>query len=169
VLLFARTAAAARSLARQRARGILVRDYLALVAGHPPPTGEISLALGPDPAHRTRRLVYPATAAQVPLAPSAARVIVPALTTYRVVQYGPHATLVAAQLQTGRTHQLRAHFAAIGHPLLADDLYGGPPSPIITRQALHAWRTRLQHPTTATPLTLLSPIPPDFHTAASIR
>jgi 23S rRNA pseudouridine1911/1915/1917 synthase len=163
LLLFARDARTARSLARQRAAGVLVREYLALVAGHPPPEGEIDLWLGPDPAHRTRRTVHPR--------PAEARAgpderLEPARTRYRVVQYGAQATLVAARLLTGRTHQLRAHFAGIGHPLVGDALYGGPVSPHIARQALHAWRARLRHPMTGAPLTLVAPPPSDFAAAA---
>ncbi len=163
VLLFARDAQTARSLARQRAAGILVREYLALVAGHPPPEGEIDLWLGPDPAHRTRRTVH-SRPAEAGAGPDGR--LEPARTRYRVVQYGAEATLVVARLLTGRTHQLRAHFAGIGHPLVGDTLYGGPASPHLARQALHAWRARLLHPATSAPLTLIAPPPADFAAAA---
>ncbi len=99
-----------------------------------------------------------------------------------MVQYGPRAALVVARLRTGRTHQLRAHFAAIGHPVLGDGLYGLPPGsapgdlgrdhdlegdPRLApgpppRQALHAWRARLRHPRSGAPLTLTAPLPRDF-------
>ncbi len=161
VLLFARDARTARVLARQRAAGHLVREYLALVAGHPPPEGEIDLWLGPDPAHRTRRTVHPH-----PPEAAMSETLEPACTRYRVVQYGAEATLVVARLLTGRTHQLRAHFAGIGHPLVGDTLYGGPPSPHLARQALHAWRARLLHPATSAPLTLIASPPADFAAAA---
>jgi 23S rRNA-/tRNA-specific pseudouridylate synthase len=99
-----------------------------------------------------------------------------ALTTYRVVQYGRRAALVVARLRTGRTHQLRAHFAAVGHPVLGDGLYGQPPGSDPgdlegdprqapgppPRQALHAWRARLRHPRGGAPLTLTAPLPRDF-------
>ncbi|HEX2514514.1 MAG TPA: RluA family pseudouridine synthase [Chloroflexota bacterium] len=173
LLLFARDTAIARALVRQRAAGQLRREYLALVTGEPPSPGEIDLALGPDPEHRTRRRVAaPGQDASGSLPPGFQE----ALTTYRVVQYGPRAALVVARLRTGRTHQLRAHFAAIGHPVLGDGLYGqspgsapgdlegdprqapGPPP----RQALHAWRARLRHPRGGAPLTLTAPLPRDF-------
>jgi 23S rRNA pseudouridine1911/1915/1917 synthase len=156
VLLFARDAATARSLARQRAQGRLARWYLALVAGRPPASGEIGLWLGPDPAHRTRQLAFAQPGASG----------APARTSYRVIQYGPDATLIAAQLHTGRTHQLRAHCAAIGHPLLGDALYGGPPWHGLDRQALHAWRTVFQHPATGRRLAITAPLPDDFRAAA---
>ena len=161
VLVFARDAATARVLARQRAAGRLERTYLALVAGHPPSRGDITLALGPDPGHRTRQRAYaPDVGATVPTRP--------ARTTYRVVQYGTDAALIALWLHTGRTHQVRAHCAAIGHPLLGDDLYGGPLDRGITRQALHAWRTRLRHPHTGAMLTIHAPLPQDFRAAARL-
>jgi 23S rRNA pseudouridine1911/1915/1917 synthase len=178
LLLFARNTATARALARQRAAGRLRREYLTLVAGRPPARGEIDFALGPDPGHRTRRrLAAPALDGPGgrPLPPGFQE----ALTTYRVVQYGPRAALVVAHLRTGRTHQLRAHFAAIGHPVLGDGLYGPPglasgglgsdvdlgrgsgPG-AYPRQALHAWRARLLHPRSGAPLTLTAPLPGDF-------
>ncbi len=170
LLLFARDATTARVLARQRAAGELTRDYLALVAGRPPASGEIDEPLGPDPLHRTRRLVFrPASLIRVDPAhhqPARPAGFQEAYTSYRVVQYGARATLVAARLGTGRTHQVRAHLAAAGHPLLADTLYGGPTWPGLQRQALHAWRTRLRHPATGRRLTLIAPLPEDLRGAA---
>ncbi|HEU5315020.1 MAG TPA: RluA family pseudouridine synthase, partial [Chloroflexota bacterium] len=152
VLLFAREARAAGSLARQRTAGTLRREYLALVSGRPAPAGDVDRPLGADPTHRTRQLVA-----------SDGR---PARTSYQVIQYGADAALVAARLHTGRTHQLRVHMAAMGHPLLGDDLYGGPPCEGLERQALHAWRVRFTHPIDGTPLTLVAPLPVDFRAAA---
>ena len=152
VLLFAREARVAGSLARQRAVGTLTRDYLALVRGAPPARGEVTQPLAPDPTHRTRQLVSADGRA--------------AKTTYQVIQYGREAALIAARLHTGRTHQLRAHMAAIGHPLRGDDLYGGPEAPPLARQALHAWRLRLRHPITQEHLTIAAPLPPDLRDAA---
>jgi 23S rRNA pseudouridine1911/1915/1917 synthase len=175
VLLFARDASTARVLARQRAAGTLVRDYLALVAGRPPVAGEIELPLGADPAHRTRRRVSPGSAAS-PGAMEAAEQSeerdtgvtagLAARTSYRVIQYGQAATLIAARLHTGRTHQLRVHLASARHPLLADDLYDGPSWPGIRRQALHAWRTRLRHPASGAWFAITAPVPADFRAAA---
>jgi 23S rRNA pseudouridine1911/1915/1917 synthase len=178
VLLFARDATTARALARARARGYLERTYLALVASRPPARGEITLALGPEPGHRTRQRAYAPDWREAESAADAGPGVpgdassgaspraYPAHTAYRVIQYGDDASLVAVWLHTGRTHQVRAHFAAIGHPLIGDDLYGGPESPHIARQALHAWRTRFRHPATGEPLTILSPLPADFRAAA---
>ncbi|HET7770044.1 MAG TPA: RluA family pseudouridine synthase [Chloroflexota bacterium] len=152
VLLFAREARVAGSLARQRSAGTLGREYVALVTGRPPAEGEVTQPLAPDPTHRTRQLVSPDGRE--------------ARTTYRVIQYGAGGTLIAARLHTGRTHQLRAHMTALGHPLLGDGLYGGPDAPPLARQALHAWRLRLRHPITHQPLTITAPLPPDLREAA---
>ena len=152
VLLFAREARAAGSLARQRAAGTLLRDYLALVSGHPPSTGIVTHPLAADPTHRTRQLVAPDGRS--------------ARTTFQVIQYGADAALIAARLHTGRTHQLRAHMAALGHPLLGDALYDGPQAAPLRRQALHAWRVRFRHPTGGAPLTIAAPLPDDLRAAA---
>ena len=152
VLLFAREARVAGALARQRSAGTLARDYLALVSGGPPARGEVTHALAADPTHRTRQLVSADGKA--------------ARTTYQVIQYGGGGTLIAARLHSGRTHQLRAHMAALGHPLLGDDLYGGPEAPPLGRQALHAWRVQLRHPMTHERLTVVAPLPVDLREAA---
>jgi 23S rRNA pseudouridine1911/1915/1917 synthase len=152
VLVFAREARAAGSLARQRSAGTLRREYLALVSGRPGPAGEVEQPLAADPGHRTRQVVSQDGR--------------PAHTRYQVMQYGAGAALVAARLHTGRTHQLRVHMASIGHPLLADDLYGGPPYEGLGRQALHAWRVRLRHPLDGRELTIAAPLPEDFRAAA---
>ncbi|HEV2126538.1 MAG TPA: RluA family pseudouridine synthase, partial [Chloroflexota bacterium] len=188
VLLFARTSAAARALARLRAAGTLVRDYLALVSGQPPSAGEINVPLGSDPAHRTRRIalvradngshrVVRFTNESQETGPAGHEVglnadlsfaapFQEARTTYQVIQYGQNAALIAARLHTGRTHQLRAHMASIGHPLLGDDLYHGPHLPGLERQALHAWRVRLSHPMTGTLVIIQAPVPKDLREAA---
>ena len=84
-----------------------------------------------------------------------------AVTKYRVVSETDAVSLVELRPVTGRTHQLRVHLAAVGHPILGDDLYGEP-SPLIARQALHAYRLELIHPVTHEPLTVEVPPPEDF-------
>lgn len=84
-----------------------------------------------------------------------------AVTCYRVLAEEEEVSLVELQPVTGRTHQLRVHLAAVGHPILGDDLYGEP-SPLIARQALHAYRLELVHPVTRLPLTVEATLPDDF-------
>lgn len=80
-------------------------------------------------------------------------------TGFRLLRTLPHALLVEARPLTGRKHQIRAHLAASGMPLLGDVLYGGPKGP---RAMLHAHRLELVHPVTGEPLVLESPYPEDF-------
>ncbi len=84
-----------------------------------------------------------------------------ALTRFKVLLRGEEHTLVCAEPVTGRTHQLRVHFAAIGHPILGDDLYGEP-SGDISRQALHAAILELEHPTTGEAMRLVAPLHDDM-------
>lgn len=84
-----------------------------------------------------------------------------ALTKYRVLHTYQTASMVEAELITGRTHQIRVHFSYIGHPLLGDDLYGGP-TDLINRQALHAAELTLTHPVSLLTMHFSSPLPADL-------
>ena len=84
----------------------------------------------------------------------------PALTEYETLPSG----LLRLCPKTGRTHQLRVHMAAIGHPLLGDTLYGAP-SLLIDRQALHAAHLAFVHPMTGEALSLTCPLPEDMKRA----
>ncbi len=70
--------------------------------------------------------------------------------------------LVDIQLHTGRTHQIRVHFASIGCPLLGDDLYGGRLGLGIMRQALHCYELHFTHPFSGEPLSFVQPLPEDM-------
>jgi len=88
-----------------------------------------------------------------------------AITRYRVLEEFTDASLVEVDLLTGRSHQIRVHFAEAGHPLLGDRLYGGPnncPDHLIGRQMLHAQSLSLVHPVTGERLELVAPEPDDF-------
>lgn len=169
-LVFARDAPAARHLGRGHGPGGLERDYLAIVHGHPPAWGTVDCLTGPDPAHATRQRVVPPEEAAAaprlrangdPIPAIAGR----AVTSFRVVAYGRGASLVAARLHSGRTHQVRVHLSSLGHPIVGDDLYGGraPPTGGATtwegKQALHAWRVRFPHPTTGDRVEVVAPPP----------
>ncbi|BCR05415.1 hypothetical protein DESUT3_24840 [Desulfuromonas versatilis] len=126
--------------------------YLALVAGQPEPAaGEIRSQLA---RNRASNLVR-----------SVARGGKEAITRYRVVESFPGACLVEIELLTGRSHQIRAHFAERGHPLLGDVRYGGPDricGEPIPRQMLHSWRLSLPHPVSKDALDIEAPIPADM-------
>jgi 23S rRNA pseudouridine1911/1915/1917 synthase len=141
LMVVAKTDAAHAALSAQFADRSLSRDYLAVVRGVPHPAGGvIDAPIGRDPLHRKRMAVV-------------ARGGRSAVTRYRVLSAsGGTAALVECRLETGRTHQIRVHLAARGHPVVGDALYGragaGAPRAMRTfpRQALHAARLRFVHP-----------------------
>lgn len=124
--------------------------YLAVVAGRPQPErGEISLPLITDWPNRPRQKVDLETGK-------------PSLTTYAVIEHDhtTHTSRVELYPQTGRSHQLRVHMMAIGHPILGDDLYAGPASRAAApRLLLHATRLDLAHPGNGRQMTFASPAP----------
>lgn len=128
--------------------GQLYREYLALVTGHLDASkGCIDMPIGRDPARANHWQVRT----------DGRR----ALTEYEVSAVWPDYSLLKIHLLTGRTHQIRVHFSALGHPLLGDSAYGGPYD-VIPRQALHAWRVHFRHPDTGREIHLEAPIPEDM-------
>ncbi|MDN4523643.1 RluA family pseudouridine synthase [Fictibacillus fluitans] len=85
-----------------------------------------------------------------------------AVTHFQVLKELGDNSLVALQLETGRTHQIRVHMSHIGHPLLGDDLYGGPVD-LIGRQALHSWKVSFYHPFEEKEMQLNAPLPEDLN------
>lgn len=106
------------------------KTYLALVHGHPAKIGSIDLSIGRSPHLRTKMTTVPST--QLSTIKTRA-----ALTHYTVLEYFNDYSLVEVKPVTGRTHQIRVHMAAIGHPIVGDIVYGKS-SDLINRQALHA-------------------------------
>jgi len=156
VVLFGRTPEGLRGLAAAfRARAVKKR-YVALVFGAPPGQGVTRLAL----ARREEAPRGPRVAAD----PRGR----PAETEWRVVRALGEASLVELTPRTGRTHQLRVHLAALGHPILGDDRYGTPQSEGLSRAlgvrglALHAAEVAFRHPVSGRPLRIAAPLPPDF-------
>lgn len=145
VVVFARSLRANAGLARQFEQRLVRKSYHALAVRRPcPKEWRESRPLG-DPARKGG----PVTVGRGK----------PAETLFRVLRTLPAALLIEARPLTGRKHQIRAHLAAAGLPLLGDPLYGGPPGP---RALLHACRLELAHPVTGEPLVLESPYPEDF-------
>jgi 23S rRNA pseudouridine1911/1915/1917 synthase len=155
VLVVARSPRALASLREQVASRTAARTYLAVVRGRPPhPEGTINAPIGRHPRHRTRMAVVPRGR--------------PAITRYRVVESFARYSLVEASLVTGRTHQIRVHFAHLGHPVAGDRVYApGRDDLGITRQALHAWRLRIRHPATGASLSVEAAPPADFAAAVA--
>jgi 23S rRNA pseudouridine1911/1915/1917 synthase len=154
LIVVARSDAVHRALKAQIADRALRREYLALVDGHPQArTGTIEAAIGRD--RRERTLVSIDTDE-----PRDAR------THFEVARMLPEATLLSVVLDTGRTHQIRVHLAAIGIPVAGDPQYGRtPPSFGLARQFLHAARLGFAHPVTGEPLDISSPLPEDLRAA----
>jgi 23S rRNA pseudouridine1911/1915/1917 synthase len=88
-----------------------------------------------------------------------------ARTHFEVLELLARESYLEAKLETGRTHQIRAHFAAIGHPLVGDESYGGVARYGLGRQFLHAHRLAFAHPETGEPLSFSSPLPADLAAA----
>ena len=135
LLVLARSDAAHAALSRQLREREITREYLALVDGRPPArTGTIDAPLGRDRRRRTRV----STDTDEPRE---------AITHFAIERALPASTLLRVRLETGRTHQIRAHFEAIGHPVLGDPEYGsGPGEHGLARQFLHAARLAFAHP-----------------------
>jgi 23S rRNA pseudouridine1911/1915/1917 synthase len=154
LLVAARTADAHGALrAALRARAVEKR-YLAVVDGAAPELHgrRVSLSLAHDP--RDRRRMMPAT--------GTARAW-PAETALAVVGTSVGRTLLDVTIRTGVTHQVRAHLSHLGHPVLGDALYGGPPADLPAgRHALHACRLTLPHPAGGRSLALESPLPEEL-------
>ncbi len=157
-VVFARNRAALHFLQDRFREHSIEREYVALVAGSTPDTG----AYDADLVHTAG------------LRRSVARPGEPgrrAVTHFRTLERLADASLVSVRLETGRTHQIRVHFSAAGHPVLGDRVYGprgdGGPAP---RQMLHARRLGFPHPVTGRSVAAEAPLPADFEeTLARLR
>jgi 23S rRNA pseudouridine1911/1915/1917 synthase len=153
-LVFARTREALRFLQERFRSHEIEREYLAIVEGQPAPDGSFDAALAGDGTLRRRGVARPGERGKR------------AVTRYRLLEKLRGSSLVSIELETGRTHQIRIHFAASGHPVLGDRVYRSPtapPPPIeAPRQMLHARRLGFPHPRDGRFLRVESPIPEDF-------
>ncbi len=143
LILLSQKIAARAPLATALDKGRIARRYLALVDGNLE-SGEIALRVARDPHDERRRRALPENDPNGQDARS----------QYRAVGKQGAQTLLELTLTTGRTHQLRVHLAAIGHPIVGDSLYGGAPA---ERLMLHAHALELPHPRDNTPLAFSAP------------
>ena len=132
------------------------RRYWAIVDGHPDPaSATVDAPIARAVNNRTRFRVD-----------STGR---RAVSHYDVIDRGPGAAIVAVRLETGRTHQVRVHMAAVGHPVSADRTYGASTEVAqrlgLTRPALHAQRLAFDHPVTGERIAVDEPVPDDLRTA----
>ncbi|MDO5623446.1 MAG: RluA family pseudouridine synthase [Pseudomonadota bacterium] len=157
LMVVARTRTGMDALVARIAAREVRREYLALA--HRPwqgaPEREVDAPIGRDARNRLRMAV-------VDLARQPGKA---AHTHFTLLQNAPAGCLVRGLLGTGRTHQIRVHMAHLGHPLLADALYGGAPAAGMARQALHARRLAFTHPVTGQALAFEAPLPADMAAA----
>jgi 23S rRNA pseudouridine1911/1915/1917 synthase len=153
LLVVAKHAEGHRRLKAALAAREITREYLVLVDGRPPArTGTIDAPLGRDRRVRTRVSTDTDD-------PREAR------THFQLERALPTTTLLRARLDTGRTHQIRAHFLAIGHPVCGDPEYGRARAFGLERQFLHATRLSFDQPFTGVPIAVESPLPDDLTAA----
>lgn len=154
LLVVARSDTAQTHLVRQLQARTMGREYVALVQGRTLPAGKVDAPIGRDPRVPVRMSV------DRPIAPK------PAVTHYVSERTGDYAGVgiaqLACRLETGRTHQIRVHLASLGHPLLADTLYGGRVVGQAQRQMLHARQLRFDDPGGAGEICVQAPIPSDM-------
>jgi 23S rRNA pseudouridine1911/1915/1917 synthase len=153
LMIVARNERAHKALSAAVKRREVLREYTALVGGHlGSRTGTIDAPLGRHRRRRTQMAVRGAASRE-------------ARTHFEVIEALPADTLVHARLETGRTHQIRVHFAAIDHPVVGDPEYGTAGRYGLERQFLHASRLEFTHPSTEERLRFTSKLPQDLREA----
>ncbi len=148
-VVFARSRAALHFLQERFKEHAIDREYVAIARGNVPESGRFDADLARTPGLK-RGVARPGQEGRR------------AVTRYRALERLPEATLVSVRPETGRTHQIRVHFAAAGHPILGDRVYGGEAGAAAARQMLHARRLGFPHPATGEPVAAEAPLPEDF-------
>jgi 23S rRNA pseudouridine1911/1915/1917 synthase len=158
LVVVAKNDAAHRQLAEQFKSRLVRKTYVLLVHGRVSSAqGQISKPVGRDPVRRTRMKAGGLRPRE-------------ALTRYEVIRRLPAFTLLEAHPETGRTHQIRVHFAALGHPIVGDTTYGAPGRlriggrevATLSRTFLHAGSLEFQHPRTRRAVSFSAPLPPEL-------
>ena len=155
LMIVAKDAEAFERLQVMMAERKIVRTYLALVEGAPAIAGEIDAPIGRSPRHRKKMAVVAGGRG--------------ALTTYRRLEKLPETSLLEVKPKTGRTHQIRVHLTAAGHPVVGDAVYGKDRKLAarlgLERPFLHAAALDLEHPVTGEAMSLSEPLPADLQRA----
>jgi 23S rRNA pseudouridine1911/1915/1917 synthase len=160
LIVFAKDDSAYFNLVKQFKEREVVKHYMALVYGNlTRDYGEISIAIGRSMSER-KKMSIKTRKGKV------------AITQFEVVKRFKNASLIKVKPITGRTHQIRVHLAAFGHPILGDRTYGkktgiklGQKMINFNRQMLHAYSLKFKHPVTGQPLELIAPMPEDMKKA----
>jgi 23S rRNA pseudouridine1911/1915/1917 synthase len=165
ILIVAKNGVSQRFLAEQFKARRTRKWYRTIVIGSPKTDrGRCESPIGRHPTDRKRMSIHSRHGRE-------------ALTLWQVVNRWDHFTELELEIKTGRTHQIRVHCAAMGHPILADEVYGPaiagilksgrwpgpkPAKDLISRQLLHAWRLRCEHPVSGATMQFTAPLPEDF-------
>ncbi len=153
LMMLARTPTALRTLQQSIQQRLVRREYITLVEGHTPSrAGRIEAPIGRDVRDATRRSLdtdHPQDA----------------ITHFVVSDVLPTTTLLKVRLETGRTHQIRVHMQAIGHPVIGDSTYGHGPAFGLTRQFLHSAHLSFPHPETGETVEVHAALPDDLRSA----
>jgi 23S rRNA pseudouridine1911/1915/1917 synthase len=153
LMVVARTPEALRLLQGALSERAIEREYLALVEGRPPARrGMIEAPIGRDQRNRTRMAIGGSGQRE-------------ARTHFTLERPLVGSSLLRLRLETGRTHQIRVHMQAIGHPVCGDPEYGTPGMLGLERQFLHATRLAFEHPVSGEPIEVISPLPADLRAA----
>jgi 23S rRNA pseudouridine1911/1915/1917 synthase len=160
LLIVAKTPRAHAALVEQMKRHEVIKRYIALVEGNVSlDQGSIDAPIGRDPRHRQQMAITVVGSRE-------------ARTHFRVLRRFARHTLLELQLETGRTHQIRLHLKAIGHPVVGDSVYGSGNAlkrVPLKRQFLHASQLHFHHPVTGQLLELEAPLPDDLQNVLNLQ
>jgi 23S rRNA pseudouridine1911/1915/1917 synthase len=153
VLMLAKTVPALRALQESLRERQARREYTALVGGHVPSrAGRVEAPIGRDVRDATKRSIDTDAPQE-------------AITHFVVTEVLPSTTLLRLRLETGRTHQIRVHMQAIGHPVIGDQTYGDGTEFGLARQFLHAARLSFPHPVSGEAVEVTAPLPDELAAA----